>query len=517
MMKKFAKKNEFEEGKYNNSMNKYYLKENFDADFDKYMVNDFTNENFDPNKKYEVLDLSADSSVRQSGIDKKQSKATLQQDDIKNKFNNFNDERKNSVSSNSIVSEVSIQSSKKSLKFEKNIEKIKNISSNLVEDDFLMKLLNKIDDNLNSDKVNNSSNNIFNTSQKTSNFEMLDKKYAKVKSNKEIKIGINEDKLNKSNLSVHSDNNPGIKGISNNLANNLTNVNASIYHSFGDTNQFVPTFKIIINKEANEEHNELIENNTIELVETLHNSKVLQQEEEKRTKFFSLFLEKLESNYKIYYNSYFKIFVSNTNELIQTLSNKARMYYIHTFFNKIKFDRQIKTKKTYIIERNNRLNIYKQRKEDVRKRNIFNEFTRMCRNQSEWVKKISYEFKKNDLWFIIYINIYRQLLDNWKIFVNYKKIKRYYKNKLKLKAFNLFKINLKTQKKLEERSIKLYYIFTMKYCLYNIRMNAKISRKYDTNRKLADEYKSDKLKKKIFKILKNYNENIILIRKKQLE
>ena len=397
---KATKKNE-NEGKFNNLSNKNCFKENFDTDFDKYMVNDFNNENnFDLNKKYDVLDLSENSSIGHSGNDKKNSKETHKTLENKNKFNNFNIERKNSISSNSNMSEASIQSSKKSTKFEKNIEKIKNISSNLVDDDFLLKLLNKIDTNLNSDKLNSSRNNINNTSLKTSNFEMLEKNYPKEKSIKEIEI---EENLSKSNHSELYDNNPKTNVVGNNLANNLTNNNASIYHSFGETNQFVPTFKIIYNKELNENNNnELVENNSIELAESLNNSKIIHQEDGKK-KYFGIFLEKLEIKNKNFCKSYFKLFFKNTHKMIQSLTNLERIYYISTFFKKIERDKRIKIKKSYIIDRNNRISVYKEEKKEINKRNIFNEFRRMCRNQSEWVKKLKYEFKKNDLWFIKYI------------------------------------------------------------------------------------------------------------------
>ena len=118
----------------NNFTNKNYAKENLESNFDKYMISENTNENFnyDPNKKCEGLDLSSNSSIRQSGIEKKSVKPSININELgKNKYNNNNSERRNSNSSNSVISEVS-HSSKKSQKFEKNVEKIKNINNNLI-------------------------------------------------------------------------------------------------------------------------------------------------------------------------------------------------------------------------------------------------------------------------------------------------------------------------------------------------------------------------------------------------
>jgi hypothetical protein len=76
---------------------------------------------------------------------------------------------------------------------------------------------------------------------------------------------------------------------------------------------------------------------------------------------------------------------------------------------------------------------------------------------------------------------------------------------------------MKTGRKIEEKSIKLFYILNMKYCMYRMRLNAKISRKYYTNLTLATEYMQDKLKNKVFKLIKKHTSDIISDRKKQYE
>ncbi len=76
---------------------------------------------------------------------------------------------------------------------------------------------------------------------------------------------------------------------------------------------------------------------------------------------------------------------------------------------------------------------------------------------------------------------------------------------------------MKSANKIEEKSIKLFYILNMKYCIYKMRLNSKISRKYYTNLKLASEFRQDKLKNKVFKMIRNYTSEIISNRKKQYE
>lgn len=76
---------------------------------------------------------------------------------------------------------------------------------------------------------------------------------------------------------------------------------------------------------------------------------------------------------------------------------------------------------------------------------------------------------------------------------------------------------MKIGHKVEERSIKLFYILNMKYCMYKLRLNTKMSRKYFTNLRLSNEFRQDKLKNKVFKMLKTYTLDIVSNRKKQFE
>ena len=87
------------------SNNSLYLKENFESNFEKYMINDNNLDNsnhLNATKKIDVLDLSASSLIRQSGIDKKApNNINKKLDSNMNKYNHLSlNERRDSVSSN---------------------------------------------------------------------------------------------------------------------------------------------------------------------------------------------------------------------------------------------------------------------------------------------------------------------------------------------------------------------------------------------------------------------------------
>jgi hypothetical protein len=400
---KISRKLELEENLSNSNKftNKNCAKDNLESNFDKYMISENTHENFnyDPNKKCEGLDLSSNSSIRQSGIDKKSLKPILNMNDLgKNKYNNIS-ERRNSNSSNSVISEVS-HSSKKSQKFEKNVEKIKIISNNMnYDDDFINNLISKIDQNLSSDKLLESSNNFVDISQKTSNFGYLDNKHAInqdysnkiVETKQSDKKGDIEEELNKSVQNNYSKNNNTQTQKAdnlNNLANNLSNNNTSVYHSFGDHNQFQPTFK------PNLENNQLIENNSIELLQSLNTSK----REELLHKTVTNMIDVIDNNLMLKLRSVFDHIKQGTGKYIELIHNKEKCYFFLIFIRKIKFltliqQRQIRRKDVKRIAEQH----LKITKNDLKKR-IFKEMARICVNQKQWVNKIRYEFSKNSLW-----------------------------------------------------------------------------------------------------------------------
>lgn len=409
---KNSKKMEFEDNltSSNNSLNKQYLKENFESNFDKYMINDNHTENcndFNTNKKIEILDLSASSLIRQSVIDKKGPKQNITQA-ISNINNLYINDVKNSFSSNSVISS---KSSKKSQKFEKNMEKIKNISNNLNNDNnFLKNLMDKIDDNLNSDNIENQFNHNNNTSQKMSNFEMLEKQKI-IKINKQvdkiiehniIKIETNEELNNTvhSHISKTKNNPPENNKVDNvnNLINNLTSNNASIYHSFGDTNQLIPSFKILYNKETNDEIPELIENNTIELVESLKNSMTSLMGESINRNLLILF-NKIEKASELYKKRFIKNFINQINNMVKGLRSREKVYHLKNFFNKINFEIELKINKNLRQERRKMVINIQEIKEFDLKKKLFNEMIRVCINQKQWVSKIRYEFSKNFIWY----------------------------------------------------------------------------------------------------------------------
>ena len=227
---------------------------------------------------------------------------------------------------------------------------------------FTEKIIEKIDDNLNSDKIGNSLNNLINTSQKTSTFAVLEKQITNENKiniqNEKINIQKEEEKNEDLNKSVNThcskyknQTQQYNKSLAVNvLMNNLKSNNASIYHSFGDLNQLVPTIKITNNQEINEEITELIENNTIELVETLKSSNTINKDETNKKNIMNI-VEKLDKIIITKRNVSLKIFYNKIKSTTIILRSIEKNFYIKNFLNKIRYIRDINFKKNIRKER----------------------------------------------------------------------------------------------------------------------------------------------------------------------
>jgi hypothetical protein len=104
--------------------------------------------------------------------------------------------------------------------------------------------------------------------------------------------------------------------------------------------------------------------------------------------------------------------------------------------------------------------------------------------------------------FFIYI-INRSCLDSWKLYVNYKKIKRYFKDKLRFKAFNILKKNLKISKELEKKAKLLNYIISCKKTIIKLKCMGQLKKEKEYNNCLSTEYRRNRLLNRIYRIIKD--------------
>ena len=96
-------------------------------------------------------------------------------------------------------------------------------------------------------------------------------------------------------------------------------------------------------------------------------------------------------------------------------------------------------------------------------------------------------------------------MDNWKLYVNYRKIKTYFVDKFKQKIFDGFKLIYQESKKTKKTINILNYIFKMKYTFQKLRRNQIINSNSKINKQISNEIVRKNLIKKIFGVLKlNY-------------
>lgn len=95
-------------------------------------------------------------------------------------------------------------------------------------------------------------------------------------------------------------------------------------------------------------------------------------------------------------------------------------------------------------------------------------------------------------------------MDNWKLYVNYRKIKNYLLSKKKKKIFEALRENINDSKKLEKKARYLNFILIAKNFYKKLKIYPLKIRNYIYNNQLAYENRNNLLKKKIFNLLKDY-------------
>lgn len=96
-----------------------------------------------------------------------------------------------------------------------------------------------------------------------------------------------------------------------------------------------------------------------------------------------------------------------------------------------------------------------------------------------------------------------------KLYINYKIIKKYLKNKKRTKIFSLLKANVNKSRELDKKSCLLKYIFISKNFLSKLKKTTLISNNKKYNTILANEFNRNFLLKKIFLVLSEYHQNFI--------
>lgn len=115
--------------------------------------------------------------------------------------------------------------------------------------------------------------------------------------------------------------------------------------------------------------------------------------------------------------------------------------------------------------------------------------------QKQWINKIRSELSKGLLW---------SCLDSLKLYVNYKKIKRYFILKKQKRLFDAIVKNNIEASEMDKKAQKVFLIFTYKSFFHKAKRNILITKGQIVNEKIAKEYRKQNLLKKIFNLIYSY-------------
>ena len=211
---------------------------------------------------------------------------------------------------------------------------------------------------------------------------------------------------------------------------------------------------------------------------------------------------------------YFPLLISCLNELIQKnidnflnyettdetyykyIKNKTTHYLFSKYYSSFMSSTKEKLKKKMLYKfhksKANKYLLYRQYKT---KALSFGALASYAEKQKKWINQIRAELSKGLLW---------SCLDSLKLYVNYKKIKRYFLQKKQKKIFDALVQNDLDNIEMDKKAQKVFLIFTYKSFFKSTRREVLISKGKIVNEKIAKEYRKQSLMKKIFNVINVY-------------
>lgn len=226
----------------------------------------------------------------------------------------------------------------------------------------------------------------------------------------------------------------------------------------------------------------------------------------------------INNNHKLYfYEFFFNNLISHVKQLesiyldepIFLLENKLQFFKMKnnfdSFINKIRIYIRNKKFNNYNKTQLDKFTKYKKfKKLEI----IFKELKIFTQKRKNWIKIVNKEIKKSTLW---------NVLDSWKIYVNYKRIKYYLKKSKKQKIFNKFKQNLQNSKDLYKKSNWLKKILILKFTFDKLKLYPLKVKNTKYNNQLSKEFYRNLLLKKIFKIIYTCYENLLKYKNQKMQ
>ena len=259
------------------------------------------------------------------------------------------------------------------------------------------------------------------------------------------------------------------------------------------------------NNESNEKYNELILSKDINKKETINEEKLdqfikiinnifyMNNNKLKKKKFKNEIFQELKEYNEYLINQYLD-YENNDEEYKKYIESKKIFFrrkmvydeFIGTI-KKIHYNKLIKKKSE---EEANKFYLYSLYKKKIL---VFEALKNYGIKQKIWIGSIQAGLKKELIW---------SCIDSWKLYVNYKKIKRFLKLRKTKIIFDALRNNKQLSINLLKQGKKMSLILEYRHFFNNVRKRILSEKAKDINNKLLKEFRRQNLMKRIFNILK---------------
>ena len=298
---------------------------------------------------------------------------------------------------------------------------------------------------------------------------------------------------NKNNLKITRNNQKKSKESYNKIMGNKENFPLKNYltdEDYNDTNEKISgtiQSKDIISKET------ITEEKIRHFINKIANILYLKNNKLKKSKIKKEIFQQIK-NYNEYLIDTYLDYENNNEEYKKYIESKKIFFLKKNIFDKfIKNIKEIQYNK--IIkkdneEKANKFYIYSLYKKKIL---IFEALKNYAIKQKIWIESIQAGLKKELIW---------SCIDSWKLYVNYKKIKRFLKLRKTKVIFDALHNNKQLSINLLKQGKKMSLILEYRHFFTNIRKIILAEKAKDINNKLLTEFRKQNLMRNIFNILK---------------
>ena len=259
------------------------------------------------------------------------------------------------------------------------------------------------------------------------------------------------------------------------------------------------------NNESNEKYTELILSKDINKKETINEEKIdqfikiinnifyMNNNKLKKKKIKNEIFQELKEYNEYLINKYLD-YENNDEEYKKYIDSKKLFFRRKMIYDKfigtikkIHYDKLIEKKNEEEADKFYLYSIYK------KKVLVFEALKNYGIKQKIWIESIQAGLKKELIW---------SCIDSWKLYVNYKKIKRFLKLRKTKVIFDALRNNKQLSINLLKQGKKMSLILEYRHFFNNVRKRILAEKAKDINNKLLTEFRRQNLMKNIFNILK---------------